>query len=38
MKNTMYLRPIAMTGSLNLPLDLTAFGNYKLKIRNGDSK
>jgi hypothetical protein len=27
-----------VTESLNLPLDLTAFGNYELKIRNGDGK
>jgi hypothetical protein len=27
-----------VTESLNLPLDLTAFGNFELKIRNGDHK
>ncbi|MDR0719195.1 MAG: hypothetical protein LBF78_06120 [Treponema sp.] len=26
-----------VTESLNLPLDLTAFGNYELKIKHGDS-
>jgi hypothetical protein len=25
-----------VTESMNLPLNLTAFGNYELKIRNGD--